>query len=153
MADSISFEIITPEGLQFQEDVYSVSLPTRDGYIGILPSHIPLITLIVPGVITIHKHKDQAFEQAERLATAGGFCDVDGKRVRLLADTAERAENIDEEKARQALAQAHAMRREAKDALTLEQAIHFIEQETARLKVLELKRGWKQSSAHTTRSG
>lgn len=147
MADTISFEIITPEGLQFQEDVYQVSLPTEDGYIGLLPSHIPLITIIVPGVITIHKHKDQAFEQAERLATAGGFCDVDGKRVRLLADTAERAEDIDEGKAQAALAQAHAMRRTAKDALTLEQAVRFISQETARLKVAGFKRRWKQSSS------
>lgn len=146
MADSISFEVITPEGLKFQEDVYQVSLPTRDGYIGILPSHIPLITLIVPGIITIDRHRGlDEFEKRERLATAGGFCDVDGKRVRLLADTAERAEDIDEEKAKQALEQAHTMRREAKDALTLEQAVRFISEETARLKVLELKRGWRKS--------
>lgn len=145
MPDALSFEIVTPEGLKFQEDVYQVSLPTDQGYIGILPNHIPLITIITPGVITIHKHKDQGYEASQQLATAGGFVDIDGKRVRLLADSAERAEDIDEEKAKAAFEQAKQMHRQAKDALTLKQAMTFINQETARLKVAQFKRGWKQS--------
>lgn len=153
MADSLSFEVITPEGLQFQEDVYAVNLPTADGHIGILPNHTPLITLVTPGVITIHKHKDQGYEAPQQLATAGGFVDIDGQRVRLLADTAERAEDIDEEKVKEALEKAKAMQRQAKDALTLNQAIQFINQETARLKVLEFRRRWKQQGGRTAQSG
>lgn len=154
MSDSISFEIVTPEGLKFQEEIYQVSLPTPQGYIGILPNHIPLITIITPGVITIDRHPGlDEFEKKERLATAGGFIQIDGKRVRLLADTADRAEDIDEAKAREALEQAKAMQRQAKDPVTLEQAVRFINQETARLKVLELRRGWKESSGRTTHSG
>lgn len=146
MPDTLSFEIVTPEGLQFQDDVYQVTLPTPDGYIGILPHHVPLISLVTPGVITIHRHKDQTFEAAEHLACAGGFCDIDGQRVRLLADTAERAEDIDEAKAEAALERAKTLKREAKDAVTLEQAVRLVEAETARLKAAQFKRRWRKST-------
>lgn len=146
MPDSLSFEIITPEGLQFQDDVYQVSLPTPEGYIGILPHHIPLVSVIAPGVISIRRHKDEALEETEYLACTGGFCDIDGRRVRLLADTAERAEDIDEAKAQEALARAKQLRIEAKDAITLEQAVRLIEAETARFKTAQFKRRWRKST-------
>ncbi len=147
MADSISFEVVTPEGLKFQDDVYQVNLPTPQGYIGVLPNHVPLITIVTPGVIVIHKHRDQSYEDTERLATAGGFVDIDGKRARLLADTAERAEEIDEAAAQTALARAKELRQGAKDVMTLQEATRFIEQETARLKTLSFKRRWKESTS------
>lgn len=146
MSDTLSFEIVTPDGLQFQDNVYQVSLPTPDGYIGILPHHIPLISLITAGVISIRRHKDEALEQTEHLATAGGFCDIDGRRVRLLADTAERAEDIDEDKAQQALDRAKLLKLEAKDTVTLEQAVRLIDAETVRLKAAQFKRRWRKST-------
>lgn len=146
-SDTISFEIVTPAGLQFQDNVYQVTLPTPDGYIGILPHHIQLISIITPGVISIRSHKDATFEQVEHLATAGGFCDIDGQRVRLLADTAERAEDIDEDKAQQALDRAKLLKQEAKDTVTLEQAVRLIEAESARLAAAQFKRRWKRSGS------
>ncbi len=136
---SLSFEIITPDGLKFQEDVYEVVLPTPQGTIGVLPHHIPLISIVTPGVISIRRH-DSAQEEPEHLATEGGFVEINGKRVRLLADTAERADDIDELKAQEALAQARQLRAAAKDQVSLADATALIEKQTARLKVAELKR-------------
>lgn len=138
----LSFELITPAGLIFQEDVYSVQLPTPQGEIGVLPNHRSLITLITPGVISIRRHA--ASTDFEHVATAGGFAQISGQRVRLLADVAERADDIDELKAQEALKHAQELRRTAKDHVSLADALSLIEHNAARLKVADLKRRRKQ---------
>lgn len=142
----ITFEIVTPEGPKFGEEVYSVTLPTSQGQIGILPHHIPLITIVTPGVIFIRRHQDDSEEQAEHVATAGGLVEIDGKRVRLLADSAQRAEDIDELKAKEALEHARQLQRTAKNHVDLAEAVALIDQNLARLKVAELRRRHKKSS-------
>jgi F-type H+-transporting ATPase subunit epsilon len=136
----VSFELITPEGLKFQENVYEVMLPTPDGYIGVLPHHIPLITIATPGVISIRRRSDDRDEDVEHMATSGGFVEIDGKRVRLLADSAERAEDIDEFKAQEALKRAKELQTTHADQVSLADAARLIETNLARLKVAELKR-------------
>lgn len=137
---SISFEIVTLGGLKFQEDVWQVELPTPQGVVGILPHHIPLISIISPGVIRIWRRESSSDEQVESIATAGGFVEIDGGRVRLLADSAERAEDIDELKAQEALQRAKEMRSRAHDAISLSEVTGMIQRESARLQVAELKR-------------
>lgn len=136
----LSFEIITPEGQKFQERIYEVVLPTPQGNIGILPHHIPLIAIVSPGVISIRHNENDREENREHLATEGGFVEIDGQRVRLLADTAERAEDIDELKVQEALQRAKQLRAAAKDQVSLADALSLIERHTARLRVAELKR-------------
>lgn len=140
MPSPISFELITPAGLVYSAQVYAVFLPTPEGQIGILPHHRPLITLVVPGVITLVRHKDAGEDDREYIATAGGFVAISGARVRLLADSAERAETVDELAAQEALARAHEFKKTAKDQVALADAVSLIEQNVARLKVAELKR-------------
>ncbi len=135
-----SFEIVTLEGLKFQEDVWQVELPTPNGVVGILPHHLPLMSIISPGVIRIWRREDISDEQIENIATAGGFVEVDGGRVRLLADSAERAEDIDELKAKEALARAKEMRSRAKDGISLSEVTGMIQRESARIQVAELRR-------------
>ena len=135
---TLSFEIITPDGLKFQEDVFEVTLPTPQGNIGVLPHHIPLISIVTPGVISIRRH-DSVQEEPEHLATEGGFVEINGKHVRLLADTAERADDIDELKTQEALAQARQLRAAAKDQISLADATALIEKQSARLKAAEIK--------------
>jgi F-type H+-transporting ATPase subunit epsilon len=135
----LSFEIVTLDGLKFQEDVWQVELPTPEGYIAVLPHHIPLLGVVSPGVIRIMRRAQDREEAVEQLATEGGFVEVDGKRVRLLADSAEYAEEIDELKAKEALEKGLAMRAAAKDQVSLSEAVGLIERQTARLKVAELK--------------
>ena len=140
MSAEISFEIITPEGLKFQADVYEAVLPTPHGNIGILPHHIPLISIVSPGVIAIRRNEKDLDDRLEYLATEGGFVEIDGKRVRLLADTAERAEDIDEMKVKEALERAKQLQATAKDQVSLADALSLIERQSARLKVAELRR-------------
>lgn len=140
MSDSISFELITPEGLKFQSDVFEVMLPTPQGQIGILPHHIPLITIVSPGVIMIRHNENDLLDNAEHLATSGGFVEISGNRVRLLADMAERADDIDEMKAKEALEKAREVKKSAKDQVALADATSIIDQSLARLKVAELNR-------------
>ncbi|MDP3997392.1 MAG: ATP synthase F1 subunit epsilon [Candidatus Andersenbacteria bacterium] len=145
MSDKFSFELITPAGLKFQADVYEVLLPTPQGQIGILPDHRPLINIVSPGVISIRHNRQHTDDQLEHMATAGGFAQIDGRRLRLLADLAERAEDIDEFKAKAALERARELQHAAKDQVSLADATALIEQNTARLKVAELKKRKKTS--------
>ncbi len=135
-----SFEIITLGGLKFQENIWQAELPTPNGVIGILPHHIPLISLISPGVIRIWRREDMPEDNIEHIATAGGFVEIDGGRVRLLADSAERAEDIDELEAREALQRAKEMRLQSQDEISLSEVSGIISRETARIQVANLKR-------------
>ncbi len=141
---SLSFEIVTPHGQTFQSEVAQVQLPTPDGEVGILPHHIPLISVVSPGVISIKHHEGKTQGEFEHLATAGGFVEIDGRRVRLLADTAERAEDIDELKAKEALEEARQLLKNARTKVSLAEALSVIEQNMARLKVSELRRRHKK---------
>jgi F-type H+-transporting ATPase subunit epsilon len=136
----LSFEIVTPSGLVFQEEVWEVLLPTPEGQIGILPHHAPLVTLLTPGIITIKRSREEAEANVEHVATAGGFVAIDGGRVRVLADEAERADDIDEAKAKEALERAEALKRNNQSEVSLADATAAIELNLARLKVASLRR-------------
>ncbi len=136
----ITFEIVTPEGLALEAEVYEAILPTPNGYIAVLPHHIPLISLISPGVISIRYRADDPDTALEHLASAGGFVEVGHHRIRLLTDSAQRAEDIDELKAKEALEQAKKIRTNATDDMSFADTRAIIEQNTARLKVTELRR-------------
>jgi F-type H+-transporting ATPase subunit epsilon len=131
MSAQLSFEIITPEGHVFQEDVYEVLLPIAEGVIGILPHHVPLATIIIPGVIAIRRRATDSETARDYIATAGGFVEIDGKRVRLLADQAQRAQDIDTTKVKEALARAQEL------PLSLDTPIEY---HAVQLKVAELRR-------------
>lgn len=140
MSETITFELITPEGLKFSGPAYEVIVPTPQGYIAVLPHHIPLVTIVNPGVISIRKRPEDSDENLEHLACAGGVAEVSGRRVRVLADVAQRAEDIDELRAKEALEQAKALRASAADQVALADVTGLIELNLARLKVAQLKR-------------
>lgn len=136
----IMFELITPEGPKFSGRAWEVILPTPQGQIAVLPHHIPLVSIISPGVISIRHHQEDPDDRMEDLACAGGVAEISGKRIRVLADSAERAEDIDEMRVKEALAKAQELRRAAADQVALTDAVGLIELNVARLKVTELKR-------------
>lgn len=140
MSGQILFELITPEGPKFSGQAFEVILPTPDGQIAVLPHHIPLVSMISPGIISIRRRQADPDEELEHLACAGGVAEISGKRIRVLADSAERAEDIDELRAKEALARAQALRHATADQVTLADAVGLIELNVARLKVAELKR-------------
>jgi F-type H+-transporting ATPase subunit epsilon len=106
----IKFEIVTPEKTVLKEDIIEVTIPTEEGELTILPHHAPLVALLKPGVLVLKKadgSQDVAF-------IAGGFLEVLRNKIVVLADTAERAENIDEAKVEEAKARAEKAMKETR---------------------------------------
>lgn len=91
----LKLEIVTPERRILDTEVDSVTVPTASGEAGILPSHAPLISAVVPGILAY-----AIKGTTDRLAVSGGFVEVSTDRVSVLVDTAETAGEIDVDAAR-----------------------------------------------------
>ena len=103
MPDTLTLEIVTPEGVQRYDDVELVTLPGIVGEMGVYPQHVPLMTQMVPGEIIVHKEGRDVF-----IATGEGLIEVTAKRVSVLTDLAIQADRIDEAKAEEARRRAEA---------------------------------------------
>ena len=101
MPDTIELEVATPERLLVREQATEVQVPAKNGYMGVLPGHAALLSQLGIGVLDYVADGHRRF-----LAVAGGFLEVLPGHVRVLADVAERAEDIDAARARVALARA-----------------------------------------------
>lgn len=127
-----NLKIVTPEKVLFSETVAQVSVSTVLGQITILPQHLPLVSQLKPGEIII-KHDGQ---RESVLAVSGGFIEVLPEQVVILADTAERAEEIDEQRALEAHQRAAEMlQTKVRDAREFALFTAQMEKELARLKV------------------
>jgi len=136
MQNKLNFEITTPERVVYSDEVDEVVLPTPQGEVGILPHHIPLVSILSPGEIRIKKGGE-----VTHMATSGGFIEVQPKKVVILADTAERAEEIDEVRAEEARKRAQALLKEKRaDATDFAAVAAKLEKELARLKVAKRRR-------------
>ena len=98
----IKFKIVTPEQIVLEEEITQVSVPTKEGEITVLPDHIPLVASLKPGVIEI----TTADNKNNIIAISGGFIEVLKNKVVILADTAERAEDINIDRVQAAKKQA-----------------------------------------------
>ncbi|MGI9952094.1 F0F1 ATP synthase subunit epsilon [Moorellaceae bacterium AZ2] len=124
-----SLEVITPERVLLSTEASSLVAPGVLGYLGILPGHAPMVTLLVPGVITYREGG-----QEKRLAVSGGLLEVVDDRVVILADTAEKAEEIDVERARRAKERAERRLKERPPGVDLVRAESALKRALARLK-------------------
>jgi F-type H+-transporting ATPase subunit epsilon len=97
MPNTLKLEIVTPDARIYSEDVDMVTLPGVEGEMGIYPMHVPLMTQIVAGEMSVRKDGRDFF-----LAVGEGFAEITGERVAILTDMAIKAENIDEAKAEEA---------------------------------------------------
>jgi F-type H+-transporting ATPase subunit epsilon len=97
----IRLEIVTAERIVFSDEVDTVVVPGMSGQLGILPHHAPLMTTLSPGELIARKNN-----QDYSLAISGGFIEVRPDRIIILADSAERAEEIDISRAEAAIKQA-----------------------------------------------
>jgi F-type H+-transporting ATPase subunit epsilon len=100
---TLKLEIVTPEAVTFSEDVEMVTLPGVEGEMGIYPQHVPLMTQIAPGEISVRRGGQEIL-----LAVGEGFVEITGDHVSILTDMAVRAENIDEAAAEAARKRAEA---------------------------------------------
>jgi F-type H+-transporting ATPase subunit epsilon len=103
LPDSIQLVVVTPEKQLLRENVVEVQVPGADGYLGVLPGHAPLITELGVGELT---YRTAAGGEPTVLAVLRGFAEVLSDRVTMLAETAERAAEIDLARAERALKRA-----------------------------------------------
>ena len=101
MSNKINLEVITPEKLVLRESVDELVLPGLTGEIGVLPDHEPLISQLKTGVLSY-----RIGASLQKIHVSGGFAEVLGDKVSVLADVAEKPEDIDIESAKAALERA-----------------------------------------------
>jgi F-type H+-transporting ATPase subunit epsilon len=136
MANTLRLEIVTAEGSVYNEEVEMVTLPGVTGQFGVYPQHVPLITQMVPGEITVRKDGRDVF-----LATGAGLIEVRSTSVTILTDLAVQADKIDEAKAEEARRRAEAR---LKDKLSDEEVAHVnasLARSLAQLRVKRRQRG------------
>jgi len=97
MADTFQLEIVTPEKVVVRDTAEEMQIPGKSGYLGVLPGHAPLITELAVGEISYRRGSD-----TQRLAVAWGFAEVLPDKVTILAETAEKASEIDVSRAQEA---------------------------------------------------
>ena len=107
---ALTLEIVTPEARVYADTIDTVVIPTTTGEIGILSGHIPLLTQIEHGELRVTKNGVTTL-----LAVSGGFAQVEGDRVSVLAEHAITEEKIDEHAVEAALKRAEAELKAAKD--------------------------------------
>ena len=128
-------DIITAERVVFSEDVDVVVAPGVEGELGILPHHAPLMTMLQPGELRVRSGGEEFF-----LAVSGGFLEVRPDRVIVLADAAERVEEIDMARAEEAKRRAEERLGLPAPDVDLAQAEAALRRSLARLKIGERRR-------------
>jgi F-type H+-transporting ATPase subunit epsilon len=128
-------EIVTAERIVFAGDVNEVIAWGVEGQLGILPHHVPLMTMLQPGDLLIKKDNEE-----EYLASSGGFLEVRPDKVIILADACERAEEIDVARAEAAKRRAEATLKERPTEVDTVAAEAALRRSLARLKVAEKRR-------------
>jgi F-type H+-transporting ATPase subunit epsilon len=132
----LSLQIITPERVVFEEqNVDSLTVPGADGELTILPQHAALMTALKPGPVVMRRGGEEI-----DLALSGGFMDVRDDKVILLADTAERSEEIDQARAEEARRRAQERIAAHDTSVDFARALAALERAQARLRVTERRR-------------
>jgi F-type H+-transporting ATPase subunit epsilon len=134
MADTFKLEIVTPEKKVVDTTAQEMQIPGKNGYLGILPGHAPLITELAVGEITF---KENSGEQ--RLAVAWGFAEVLPDKVTILAESAERPTEIDVERARKSKERAEERLTSGDINVDVERSLDALHRAETRLEVASKK--------------
>lgn len=132
MPDTFQLEVATPERLLVDEQVTQAELPGQKGYLGVLPGHAPLLSALGSGVLTYSGDSGQKV-----LAIDGGFVEVLGDHVRVLAEHAEYARDINLDAARRQLEEASAKLKNVRETGESEDVLHAIQKAQARVDAAE----------------
>ena len=125
---STTLEILTAEGEIFNQEVDLVVLPGIEGELAVLPGHAPLVTKLDSGQLVIRTGKEE-----EYLVVFGGFVQVLAHKVTVLADAAERGDEIDEERAKSAMDRARSRMETVDTDVNLERALSSLRRSTIRV--------------------
>lgn len=128
-------EIITAEEQLYGGEVDMVVAPGADGQLGVLPDHAPLMTMLQPGELLIRKDGNDTY-----MVVTGGFMEVIGNKLTILADAAERSEEIDEARAQAAMERARERLASQGSDMQLERAATAFHRAQVRLNVVHRRR-------------
>lgn len=142
----MNFELVTLDGVKFKAEAYSAILPTAAGQITVLPGHEPLLSQLVPGIITIRRSKGDPDHHLEHYATYGGVLEISKNGVRVLVDEATHGDEINQAEAQKAHDEAVRLQKEAKTQVELEHAQALVDRHAVRLQVADLKRRHRHNS-------
>lgn len=136
----MNFELISLDGVKFRAKAYSIVLPTANGQVTLLKDHEPLLSVVVPGTITIRKEQNDPDYHLEHYASLGGVLEVTTQGARVLVDEAAGADEISEQEAEKAHKAALELRKNAKTQIELEHAQTMIDRHAVRLNVAKLRK-------------
>jgi F-type H+-transporting ATPase subunit epsilon len=128
-------EIVTAERVMLTDEVDQINAPTKDGRVGILPRHMPLLTILTPGVLDIIKNGETT-----TFAVTGGFMEVLPSRVTILADAADRADEITEASAEEARVRAEELLAGQLEGEALAEAEQRLQRALIQIKVAQLQK-------------
>lgn len=131
----LKFEIVSAERVVYSDDVDIVIAPGIEGQLGILPSHAPLLTMLQPGELVVRKEGEET-----AIFVRGGFLEVMQNRVTVLADVAERAEEIDIARAEEAKRLAEEQLKLRPPEMDLARAEAALRRAIVRLKIAERRK-------------
>ena len=134
MPKPITLSVVAPDRSVVEEPVVSVVVPGAEGYFGVLAGHTPLIAALRAGLV---EYEDTG-GQRHFVTVSGGFAEVSGERVNLLADAAERAQEIDVARAERALDNARKALRGELSGVTSEEATAELERAMNRIKAAKI---------------
>jgi F-type H+-transporting ATPase subunit epsilon len=141
----LSLEIVTPDRAVVHETVDEAQIPGAGGYLGVLPGHTPLLVTLQVGEIWFRRGAEKTY-----LHVAFGFAEILPDRIRILARLAERADEIDAERAETALTRAREQIDTRASDMDLERAMADIRRSQARLKVARRRRPRRDPGAPPT---
>jgi len=130
MADTFQFEIVTPEKLVVRDVAEEMQIPAKNGYIGVLPGHAPLITELAVGKIT---YRNNGY--THQISLAWGFAEILPDKVTILAENAERADEIDVKRAQEAKERAEERLKSGSTDTDYERAQNALQRAETRLEV------------------
>jgi F-type H+-transporting ATPase subunit epsilon len=134
MADTFKLEIVTPEKKVVDTTAQEVQIPGKNGYLGVLPGHAPLITELAVGEITFREGGGE-----QKLAVAWGFAEVLPDKVTILAESAERPSEINVERARKAKERAEQRLTSGDTSVDVDRALDALHRAESRIEVAENK--------------
>lgn len=133
MEDKLRLEIVTPYGLVFSDDVDEFTATGSEGEFGVLPGHAPFLTALKVGMLTYKKGSETGI-----FFVSGGYAEVGPDKATILADSSERAEDIDVERAKAAMKRAEERLKQA-EKIDFARATAAIERSTIRIQVAQKK--------------
>ena len=134
MANAFTLSIVAPDRSVVDTEVVSVIAPGAEGYFGILHGHLPLAAALRPGLLEY----EDAQGQRHTVAVSGGFAEINGSKMTVLADAAERGSEIDQARAEHALENARKALRGERSGVTAEDAREELERAMNRLRAAKL---------------